>query len=647
MSPETKAWIELTISRRLERIASGKELMSEERADTLLSILKAVSGNVPDLAVLSTEAKEWLEKAISSRLNAIAAGVEVAPEDRIELLTEAYAALTRAEGGGVPGPQGPQGPIGPAGPRGVEGPEGPQGATGPKGDTGDVGPKGDKGDTGDQGPQGPQGIQGPAGTAATIAVGTVTTGAAGSNAQIQNVGTSSAAVFDFTIPRGDTGSAGSVAWDDVTSKPATATRWPSWGEVTGKPSSFPPSAHTHSIANITGLQVALDGKIDQPGTTWWTDVTSTASQDSLALRFQTPSHTRYFGVGNDGTLRTSTSNQFSSGDLVLTSGNTTPMSDNGISHVSNDWDAINKTGVYHNTTSGAVGAPASNLWMTVWHSENGGGAATQIAQRAASNMYWMRARNTNGAWSGWSTLWHSNNFDPSTKFDSPSGSTSQYIRGNGSLASFPYIPTSSDYVTSSSTQTGLSGNKTWTGDHTFTNSSNTNSLTVERTGSTARNAYVTYSTNATTIYAGIANVNDTTWGIGTSTNLTSSNTQFQFDTSTGNMSASGTISDSTGDVRKVKRRLANSNTTIAASDMNGIIEKSNNTSYTYTMPASMGSPGDIVTIVHGGTGGTITVNGASGVAFRSGTSNVTSFTIDQCEIVNLYRTNTNNRWIKS
>ena len=33
-----------------------------------------------------------------------------------------------------------------------------------------------------------------------------------------------------------------------------------WGNVAGKPSTFTPSAHTHTIANITGLQSALDGK---------------------------------------------------------------------------------------------------------------------------------------------------------------------------------------------------------------------------------------------------------------------------------------------------------------------------------------------------------------------------------------------------
>lgn len=33
-----------------------------------------------------------------------------------------------------------------------------------------------------------------------------------------------------------------------------------WVDVTGKPSEFPPSAHTHVIADITGLQADLDAK---------------------------------------------------------------------------------------------------------------------------------------------------------------------------------------------------------------------------------------------------------------------------------------------------------------------------------------------------------------------------------------------------
>ncbi len=55
---------------------------------------------------------------------------------------------------------------------------------------------------------GPQGPTGAAGTAATITLGNVTTGNAGSNVLITNTGNSSAAVFNFTIPKGDHGDQG-------------------------------------------------------------------------------------------------------------------------------------------------------------------------------------------------------------------------------------------------------------------------------------------------------------------------------------------------------------------------------------------------------------------------------------------------------
>lgn len=36
----------------------------------------------------------------------------------------------------------------------------------------------------------------------------------------------------------------------------------SWGDVSGKPSTFPPASHNHTISDVTGLQGALDGKAD-------------------------------------------------------------------------------------------------------------------------------------------------------------------------------------------------------------------------------------------------------------------------------------------------------------------------------------------------------------------------------------------------
>ncbi len=62
--------------------------------------------------------------------------------------------------------------------------------------------------TNQSGITGPTGPTGPNGTAATVAAGITTTGAAGTNASVTNSGTSAAAVFNFTIPRGNTGATG-------------------------------------------------------------------------------------------------------------------------------------------------------------------------------------------------------------------------------------------------------------------------------------------------------------------------------------------------------------------------------------------------------------------------------------------------------
>ncbi|MGA7412123.1 MAG: hypothetical protein WBW33_16730 [Bryobacteraceae bacterium] len=73
------------------------------------------------------------------------------------------------------------------------------------------GPKGDKGDQGDQGVPGTPGDPGdigPSGAAATLVAGTTITTAPGTNALVSNSGSTSAAVFDFEIPRGDKGDVG-------------------------------------------------------------------------------------------------------------------------------------------------------------------------------------------------------------------------------------------------------------------------------------------------------------------------------------------------------------------------------------------------------------------------------------------------------
>lgn len=43
-----------------------------------------------------------------------------------------------------------------------------------------------------------------------------------------------------------------INWSWLSGVPVYATRWPAWGEVTGKPTTFAPAAHTHTWADITG-----------------------------------------------------------------------------------------------------------------------------------------------------------------------------------------------------------------------------------------------------------------------------------------------------------------------------------------------------------------------------------------------------------
>ena len=82
-------------------------------------------------------------------------------------------------------------------------------------------------------------MQGPPGAAATVTVGTVTTGEPGTDAIVTNSGTESAAVFNFTIPRGGTGPAGAGVPDGGTAgqllgKTGSGTAWidPPQGSVT-------------------------------------------------------------------------------------------------------------------------------------------------------------------------------------------------------------------------------------------------------------------------------------------------------------------------------------------------------------------------------------------------------------------------------
>jgi hypothetical protein len=194
---------------------------------------------------------------------------------------------TSLAGQGPPGPKGDKGDQGDPGSQGNQGPPGPQGLAGIAATiavgatvTGAPGSAATVTNSGSSsaavfnfsvpaGVQGTQGGPGPTGNAATVAVGTTTTGSPGTNAAVNNSGSSSAAVFNFTIPAGVQGVQGPVGpqgpsgsgtgdmlksvydtnSDNIVDHAALADAAP-WTGITGKPASFTPSAHAPN--HITG-----------------------------------------------------------------------------------------------------------------------------------------------------------------------------------------------------------------------------------------------------------------------------------------------------------------------------------------------------------------------------------------------------------
>lgn len=133
---------------------------------------------------------------------------------------------------------------------------------------------------GDQGLPGTNGVDG---SAATITVGTVTTGAPGSSATVTNVGTTSAAVFDFSIPRGADGSG---SGDVIGSASSTTNNVALFADTSGKllkdGGTLGTAAFSASTAFATAAQGTLASTAVQPGTL--STVATTGSYNDLSSK---------------------------------------------------------------------------------------------------------------------------------------------------------------------------------------------------------------------------------------------------------------------------------------------------------------------------------------------------------------------------
>lgn len=207
-------------------------------------------------------------------------------------------------------------------------------------------------------------VRGPTGAAATVTAGTTTTAVAGTSASVANSGTSAAAVFDFTIPRGaDAG----IKWlyDSTTSMADPGT-----GDI---------RFNNATLASVTAIAVSATGSgsdvSDYVAT--WDDSTNTV-KGHILIREEAGSVIAVFTVSavTDNSTWLQLTVTYVAGSLTLTAGD--PLY---VTHVrTGDAGAISGSlGATDNRlvrTDGTGGATLQNTGITVDDTDNVTGIAT-------------------------------------------------------------------------------------------------------------------------------------------------------------------------------------------------------------------------------------------------------------------------------
>lgn len=297
------------------------------------------------------------------------------------------------------------------------------GPTGAKGDRGDKGEKGDTGATGatgkaatiaigtvttgspdapaavanvgtdtsavfdftiPQGIKGEKGEVGDDGTAATVQVGTVTTGAAGTQAAVENIGTATAAVFNFTIPRGDKGEAGAGAGDML------ASEYDPTGVVQNA-GGIPNYVATHSTSITKTSELTNDGA---DGTSTYVEndelasVAKSGSYTDLTNKPSIPTATSDITNDSDFTTNAAVQSEMATKQDKLTAGDHINITDNTIKATgyvaSNEVVAtsqteavVTNTMIADGTITAAKTATGEFLKLTLSTSDIGEGAALE------------------------------------------------------------------------------------------------------------------------------------------------------------------------------------------------------------------------------------------------------------------------------
>lgn len=199
--------------------------------------------------------------------------------------------------------------------------------------------------------------------------------------------------------------------------------------LTGKPTTFTPAAHTHSISDVTGLQTSLDSKLGIGANIPYSSLTGAPSIPAAQVNSDWTAVSGVSQVLNKPNLAT-----------VATTGSYADLTNKPvIPSVNYPVTSVNtKTGAVV-LTNADVGAAASVHTHTI---SDVTGLQSSLDSKAstASLSGYVTTSSLSTSLSGYATT-SALTSGLSSKFNAPTGTASQYVRGDGTLATTPIIPT--------------------------------------------------------------------------------------------------------------------------------------------------------------------------------------------------------------
>lgn len=261
----------------------------------------------------------------------------------------------------------------------------------------------------------------------------------------------------------------SVSWSQIADPPAFATRWPSWSEVTGKPATFAPSAHTHSLDDLLQTAATPGQVVGWDGTKWKPmNVATGTTPTNLSVSRDASSVTVNSDTGADAAIPAATASLagvmtaadkskldgIAAGATSTPLANTNPAALGGTASPGTSSSAARADHVHPYPTPAQIGAATASHTHSQYLDVNAGGTVNAsvtvngaVRSQGGGSALYFHDRTSNRQWAWWAEndtalLWNGSgsvvSVTPSGAMNAASFDTGSSERLKTDLEPLPY-----------------------------------------------------------------------------------------------------------------------------------------------------------------------------------------------------------------